>query len=83
MIGLNGNGVKEILDPLVEVSASVGLKINESKTKYLVNGFSQGTESNFSSGHGRHSFEGVNQFKYLGSLITHDNNVRVMILKTV
>ena len=73
VIGLSGNGVKEILDPLIEVSAAVGLKINESKTKYLVTGFSQGTESNFSSGH--HSFEGVNKFKYLGSLITHDNNV--------
>ena len=55
--------MKEILDPLVEVSASVGLKINESKTKYLVTGFSQGTESNFSGGH--YSFEGVNKFKYL------------------
>ena len=32
VIGLSGNGVKEILDPLVEVSASVGLKINDSKT---------------------------------------------------
>ena len=65
--------MKEILDPLVQVSASVGLKINENKTKYLVTGFGQGTDPNFSSDH--YTFVGVSKFKYLGSLITHDNNV--------
>ena len=45
----------KIIKFIAEVLPSVGLKINENKTKYLVTGFGQGTESNFSSGH--YSFE--------------------------
>jgi len=44
VIGLSENGVRKIIDPIVKVLAFIGLKI-----KYLVTGFGQGTESNFSS----------------------------------
>lgn len=73
VIGLASNRVKEVLDPLVQFSASVGLEINEGKTKYLVTGFRDQDASGFSSGD--HTFERVMSFRYLGSLITHDNSV--------
>jgi hypothetical protein len=64
-----------LLITLEKEAANVGLKINEDKTKYLI--VSRNPRTTHLSQNltvDAYNFEGVSQFKYLGSLLTGEND---------
>ena len=63
--------LQESLDTVVSSAANAGLKINTTKTKTMVFGT---PEQNFKLETGGEEIEDVDEFIYLGSLITKDNN---------
>lgn len=77
VVGRTTRQVKETFAALQKGAAGVGLKVNVSKTKYMV---AAGSGSNTSSGPniqlGGDNFEVVENFVYLGSQVNSDNNVQ-------
>ena len=60
---------------LEEASKKVGLVINEGKTKYMVAANTQNCSKSCATEIGGYSFERVDSYMYLGSLVNGDNNV--------
>ena len=76
-IGINGRVVEEAFEPFKRETANIGLTINATKTKYMVAGRSRGSNSDVGSEvvFGGEKFEVVDEFVYLGTLVTCDNDV--------
>lgn len=67
---------KELFGKIEKEADTVGLRINEDKTKYMYNSRRQGRDrlgQNVTIG--TYNFERVSEFKYLGAIITADNNM--------
>jgi hypothetical protein len=65
-----------------KVARMAGLEINQAKTKYMICGTKKKyVETVFKVNH--KTFERVNSFMYLGTLITADNNVSAEINNTI
>jgi hypothetical protein len=62
---------------LERAANKVGLKINESKTKYMIAAENERTVFDDKT------FEAVNSFVYLGSLVTPNNNVSLEIQRGI
>ena len=69
--------VKEAFGPLRREAAGLGLVINSAKTKYMVAGRVRGSPSEVGSAVvlDGETFEVVDEFIYLGTLVTCDNKV--------
>jgi hypothetical protein len=65
--------LKEVVLSLEKAAKRIGLLVNEQKTKYMVSAHSHFKEKCFIVG--SYKFERVEKFSYLGSLISHDNDV--------
>ena len=65
--------VKEGFQLLEEASKEVGLVINEGKTKYMAAANTQNCSKPCATEIGRYSFERVDSYTYLGSLVNGDN----------
>jgi hypothetical protein len=75
IIGRSLASLKEGFQLLEEASKEVGLVINEGKTKYTVAANTQNCSKPRTIEIGRYSFERVDSYTYLGSLVNGDNNV--------
>jgi hypothetical protein len=77
IIGRTTRAVKEAFVNLESATKEMGLAINESKTKYM-EATNNPTNTQYLSVK-EYKFEKVTQFKYLGTLVTSDNNLTVEI----
>ncbi|XP_052561917.1 uncharacterized protein LOC128092322 [Culex pipiens pallens] len=85
IIGIDRRSVEEAFVPFKREAAKIGLTINTAKTKYLVAGRARG-----SAGDGvseveidGERYEVVDEFVYLGTLVTCDNDIRAAELAAV
>jgi sorting nexin-29 len=77
IIGIDRRAVEEAFVPLKKETARIGLTINSTKTKYMVAGRDKGRSSGFGAEVviDGDVFEVVEEFVYLGTLVTCDNDV--------
>jgi len=75
MIGRSLASLKEGFQLLEEASKEVGLVIHEGKTKYPVAANTQNCSKPHTIEIGRYSFDRVDSYTCLGSLVSGDSNV--------
>ena len=63
-------------DTLLNACKKIGLSVNTGKTKYMEIGNNRGMIANVDIKISSNSYEKVKTFKYLGSLLTHQNYIR-------
>ena len=68
--------LKANTEALVGGSKEIGLEVNADKTKYMVMSGDQNAGRSHRMKTGNSSFERVEQFKYLGTAITHQNSIQ-------
>jgi hypothetical protein len=74
-IGRSSTSKKEAFQLLEEASKEVGLVLNRGKTNYMVAADTQNCSKHHAIEIGGYTFERVDSFTCLGSLVTSDNNV--------
>ncbi|XP_039299202.1 uncharacterized protein LOC120355027 [Nilaparvata lugens] len=79
LIARNKRALEEGFNQLEIGSQNTGLTINANKTKYMFNSRIDGQENERQLVMGNSIFERVDEFKYLGAMITHRNEVQVDI----
>ena len=72
MLGTNSKYLKENLTALTDNAATLGLVINREKTKYMINTRNKTRWKNVKN---FENFERVETFKYLGGIVTENNDV--------
>ena len=65
--------IRKNTDTLLSASKEIGLEVNAEETKYMVMSRDQSTGQNGNIQIGNKSFETVDQFKYLGTILTNQN----------
>ena len=68
--------LKANTEALVGGSKEIGLEVNADKTKYMVMSGDQNAGRSHRMKTGNSSFERVEQFKYLGTTLTHQNSIQ-------
>jgi hypothetical protein len=68
--------VKENTETLLEASRDIGLEINAEKTKYMIVSRHTNAGQNQNIRTANESFESVATFKYLGTTLTYQNDIR-------
>ena len=61
---------------IIKYAKDIGLAVNIGKTKYMEIGHHRGVIANAHSKIGSNSYEKVETFKYLGSLLTNQNSIQ-------
>jgi predicted oxidoreductase len=79
ILGGNVHTIKENPEALVVTSKEIGLQVNADKTKYMVMSWDQNKEQNHSTMIGNSSFERLEELKYLGTTLTHQNCIQANI----
>jgi hypothetical protein len=67
--------IKENKETLLEASRDVGLEINAEKTKYMIMSHHQNSGQNQNIRIANESFENVPRLKYLGTILTNQNDI--------
>ena len=75
ILGGSVHTVKEIAEALVVASKEIGLEVNGDKSKYMVMSRDQNAGRSHSMKTDNRSFEGVEEFKYLGNTLTNQNSI--------
>jgi hypothetical protein len=70
------NTIKENTGTLLEASRDVGIEINAEKTKYMTVSRHPNSGQNQNIRIANESFENVAKFKYLGTALTNQNDIR-------
>jgi hypothetical protein len=70
------NTMKENSKSLLEASRDIGLEINTEKTKYMIISRHLDSGQNQNIRIAKESFENVAKFKYLGTTLTNQNDIR-------
>jgi hypothetical protein len=70
------NTIEENTESLLEASRDVGLEINAEKTKYVIMSRYPNSGQNQNIRTANESFENVATFKYLGTTLTNQNDIR-------
>jgi len=75
ILGGRKHTLKENTEVLVAATRGIGLEINADKTKYMVMSRDQNAGRNHSVRINNSTFERVEDFKYLGTNLTHQNSI--------
>jgi hypothetical protein len=76
LLGDSVNTIKENSETLLEASRDSGLEINAEKTKYMIMSRHPNSGQNQNIRIANESFEKVGKFKYLGTTLTNQNDIR-------
>jgi len=76
ILGGRVHGKKKTTEALVAVSKETGLEVNADETKYLVTAGDQNAGRSHSIKIDNSSFERVEEFKYLGTILTNQNSIQ-------
>jgi sorting nexin-29 len=76
LMGNSVNTIKENSETLLEASKDIGLEINAEKTKYMIMSRHPNSGQNQNIRTANESFEKVAKFKYLGTALTNQNDIR-------
>jgi hypothetical protein len=76
LLGNNIIKIKENSETFLEASRDIGLEINAEKTKYMIMSFYPNSGQNQNIRIANESFENVVKFKYLGTTLTNQNDIR-------
>jgi hypothetical protein len=76
LLGDNVNIIKEKTETLLEASRNIGPEINAEKTKYFIMSRHQNSGQKHNIRIANESFENVAKFKYLGTTLTDQNDIR-------
>jgi len=68
--------VKENAEALIVASKEIGLEINAYKTRYMVMSQDQNAGRSHSMNIDNGSFERVEEFKYLGTILANQNSIQ-------
>ena len=68
--------LKENAEALVVATREIGLEVNADNTKYMVISRDQNAGQNHSVKINYSTFERVEEFKYLGTTLTHQNSIQ-------
>jgi hypothetical protein len=79
ILGESVHTVKENAEALVVATKKIGLEVNADKTKYMVMFWERNAGRNDSVKIDVSSIERVEEFKYLGTMLTDQNSIRVEI----
>jgi hypothetical protein len=75
LLGNSLNTIKENKERLLEASRVIGLEINAEKTKYMIMSCHLNSGQNQNISIANESFENVAKFKYLGMMLTNQNDI--------
>jgi len=75
MLGGSIHTLKENAEALVAATREIGLEISADKTKYMVMTRDQNAGRNHSVRINNSTFETMEEFKYLGTTLTHQNSI--------
>jgi hypothetical protein len=79
ILGGSVHAIKKNTEALVVTSKEIGLEVNAEKTKYMVMSRDQNAGQNHNIKIDNKPFERVEQFKYLGTTLTHRNSIQETI----
>jgi len=75
ILGGSIHTLKENAEVLLAATREIGLEISADKTKYMVMSRDQNAGRNHSVRNNNSTFERVEEFKYLGTTLTHQNSI--------
>jgi hypothetical protein len=75
LLGNSVNAIKENSETLLEAGTNIGLEINAEKTKYMIMSRHPNSGQNQNIRIANESFENVAKFKYLGTILTNQNDI--------
>jgi hypothetical protein len=75
-LGGSANTVRENAEALVVATKDIGLEVNAHKTKYMIMSRDQNAGRSYSMKIDNSSIEGVEEFKYLGTMLTNKNSTQ-------
>ena len=76
ILGGSVHTVKENAEALVVATKEIGLEVNADKTKYMVMSRDRNAGRGYSVKTDNTSIERVEEFKYLGTTLTHQNSIQ-------
>jgi sorting nexin-29 len=75
ILGGSIHNIKKTAEDLLIVSKAIGLEVNAEKTKYMVMSRNQNVGHSHNIKIDSKSFESVEEFKYLGAILTNRNSI--------
>jgi len=76
ILGGSVHTIKEKAEVLVVTSKEIGLEVNADKTKYMIMSRDQNARKSHSRKIYNSSFERVEEFKYLGTILMNQNSIQ-------
>jgi hypothetical protein len=76
LLGDSVNTIRECSETFLEASRDIGLEINAEKTKYMIISCHLNSGQNQNIRIANESFEKGTKFKYLGTTLTNQNDIR-------